>query len=403
MIQPILFFVLGFLCAGFIAMLVAPAFLRRASRLTQKRIEAASPLTLDEIQADKDRIRAEAAMAIRRLEMGGDAVREKNAAQSVEINRRGEEIKALIAERDAKAVTIGGLEAQLAAMTVDRGKRGEEARQLSERLIQVEAEKATLEKEFEQLSRLYEEASYASSGRQIELVARESEIETLSSDILHAKAQRKDAEARAQALAIETRSAGEALKAEQKRASVLNKKLESMMSALADRDEKLERLERDFARRHPVSGRESVAGQAVAAMLGGEAGLRPDPSDQSTSGNTATGGTEVEQALAKLSADRERLEERLTALARENRKLKADQVSTDSDAGAETARLREQMSELAADVVYLTAMLEGPASPITKVLDSADGRSEGPRPSLADRIKALQRAAHAPVPPASEK
>src|SRR5690606_23371707 len=109
---------------------------------------------------------------------------------------------------------------------------------------------------------------------------------------------------------------------------------------------------------------------------------QPDPGDQSSPDTAATGGAEVEQALAKLSADRERLEERLTALARENRKLKAEQASPDNDAGAETARLREQMSELAADVVYLTAMLEGPASPITKVLEGSDGRSEGPRPSL---------------------
>lgn len=402
MIQPTLFFVLGFLCAGSIALVVAPAFLRRAATLTRKRIEASSPLTLDEIQADKDRIRAEAAMSIRRLEMSGEAARDKGATQLVEINRRGEEIKALAAERDGQAATIGGLEAQLTAMTIDLGKRGEAVQRLSARLAEVEAEKASVESEFKQLGRLYEEASYASSSRQIELVARESEIETLSSDILHAKAQRKDAEARAQALAIETRNARETLKAERKRADAVNKKLESMMSALADRDEKLERLERDATRR-PVSGRESVAGQAVAAMLGGEAGLQPDPADQPALESAATGEMEGEQALAKLSADRERLEERLTALARENRKLKADRVSGDSDAGAETARLREQMSELAADVVYLTAMLEGPNSPIAKVLDSADGRSEGPRPSLADRIKALQKAAHPPIPPALEK
>lgn len=402
MIQPILFFTLGFLCAGFIAMLVAPAFLRRTARLTQRRIEASSPLTLEEIQADKDRIRAEAAMTIRRLEMSGEAAREKLATQLVEINRRREEIKALIAERDGKAVTIAEQETQSASMTVDLQKRREELQKLSERLAQVETEKSGLEKELEQLGRLYEEASFASSSRQIELVARENEIETLSSEILHVKAQRKDADARAQAMSLETRSAREALKLEKKRASDLDKKLERMMSTLADREDKLERLERNSVRQQASSASASVAGQAVAAMLGGEAGLQPNPDDEPTPA-VAMPDAEAEQTLAKLSADRERLERRLTVLARENRKLKAGREPGGSEATAVNTRLREQMSELAAEVVHLTALLDGPDSPIAKVLDSANGQESGSGPSLADRIRALQQAAQPSVPPASEK
>lgn len=402
MVQPILFFALGFLCAGFIAMVVAPAFWRRAVNLTRKRIEASSPLTLEEIQADKDRIRAEAAMSIRRLEMSGEAARDRLATQLVEINRRREEIKALIAERDGQVTAVAEQKAQLASMTAELQERGKELQKLSERLAQVEGEKAALEKELEQLGRLYEEASFASSSRQIELVARESEIETLASEILHVKAQRKDADARAQAMALETRSAREALKVEKKRASDLDKKLERMMSTLADRDEKLERMERNSARQHAGSTPTSVAGQAVAAMLGGEAGLQPDPDDKPAASG-AMSDADVEQALAKLSADRERLEQRLTVLARENRKLKAEYAPSGSEAAAVNAQLREQMSELAAEVVHLTALLDGPDSPITKALDSANGREKSSGSSLADRIRALQHAAHAPAPPASEK
>ena len=87
MVQSILFFALGFLCAGFLALMVAPAVWRRAVALTRKRVEASVPLTLAEIQADKDRIRAEYAMSTRRLEMSVKALREKAAEQLVEINR----------------------------------------------------------------------------------------------------------------------------------------------------------------------------------------------------------------------------------------------------------------------------------------------------------------------------
>ena len=49
MIQSTLFFILGFLCAAFLALLVGPAVWRRAVNLTTKRIEASMPLTLNEI------------------------------------------------------------------------------------------------------------------------------------------------------------------------------------------------------------------------------------------------------------------------------------------------------------------------------------------------------------------
>ncbi len=87
MLQSILFFVLGFLCSAFLALMVAPAIWRRAVVLTRKRIEAAVPLSVAEIQADKDRMRAELAMTIRRLEMNVQSLREKSAAQAIEISR----------------------------------------------------------------------------------------------------------------------------------------------------------------------------------------------------------------------------------------------------------------------------------------------------------------------------
>jgi hypothetical protein len=53
--------------------------------------------------------------------------------------------------------------------------------------------------------------------------------------------------------------------------------------------------------------------------------------------------------------------------------------------------LREQMNELAAEVVHLTAKLEGPASPIGKALAAPSDANPGKR-SLADRVRALQKA-----------
>ena len=103
MVQSVLFFALGFLCAGFLALIVAPAVWQRAVALTRRRIEASIPLTQAEIQADKDRVRAEYAMATRRLEMNVKALREKAAEQLVEINRGREALKPQPAGRRAGA------------------------------------------------------------------------------------------------------------------------------------------------------------------------------------------------------------------------------------------------------------------------------------------------------------
>jgi hypothetical protein len=62
----------------------------------------------------------------------------------------------------------------------------------------------------------------------------------------------------------------------------------------------------------------------------------------------------------------------------------------------ESAQLREQMADLAAEVVHLTGMRDGPSSPIAKALardesQPAAGEGRGRAASLADRVRALQK------------
>ena len=85
MIELLLYFALGFLCAAFLAALVAPAVWRRAVMLTRRRIEASVPLTLDEIRADKDSLKAEHAVIARRLEMDVKALKTKVSEQSIKL------------------------------------------------------------------------------------------------------------------------------------------------------------------------------------------------------------------------------------------------------------------------------------------------------------------------------
>ncbi|RUV56049.1 MULTISPECIES: hypothetical protein [unclassified Mesorhizobium] len=385
MVQSVLFFVLGFLCAGFVALMIAPAIWRRAVMLTRKRVEGSMPLTLAEIQAEKDRIRAEFAMSTRRLEMSVKSLREKAAEQLVEISRGREALKELALERKDKKQALSELEAK----GEDLRQREDQLQLVSDRLAQTEhaLEKRVLE--LKKLEHMYDDASFSSSSRQIELVARESELQRLADDISVLRGQRKEADRRQQESAAESKAARDALKAEKKRTGELDKKVERLLATLADREDKLDRREKEIARLRQKSKSESVENASAVRLVGvqgsqGDAAVKDDDDTQN--------------AIAKLDRDRERLEARLTELARENKKLKTELAAFEAsksedgdDARRASAALREQMSDLAAQVVALTATLDGPESPIAKVLAAPNQAGSGER-SLADRVRALQKA-----------
>jgi uncharacterized coiled-coil protein SlyX len=87
--------VLGFSIAGLIACVLAPAYRRRAARLATAELKRALPLTAAEIAADKDRIRADYAIRIHKLESNLEDLSVETARQLVEINRRDARISAL--------------------------------------------------------------------------------------------------------------------------------------------------------------------------------------------------------------------------------------------------------------------------------------------------------------------
>ncbi|MER8828048.1 hypothetical protein NKH73_16320 [Mesorhizobium sp. M0938] len=381
MVQSVLFFVLGFLCAGFLALMIAPAIWRRAVTLTRRRVEGSMPLTLAEIQAEKDRIRAEFAMSTRKLEMSVKSLREKTAEHLVEIGRGREALKELAVERKDKKQALSDLEAK----SKEFRQREDQFQLLSDRLAQTEhaLEKRALE--LKKLEHMYDDASFSSSSRQIELVARESELQKLADNISLLRGQRREAERRQQEIAAENKATQDALKAEKKKTGELDKKVERLLATLADREDKLGRCEREIARLREKSKSERAENASAVRLVAA----------QGSQANAAIKGDDIEKAIAKLDSDREQLEAKLMALARENKRLKTDLAASKSgegeDARRASAALREQMSDLAAQVVALTARLDGPESPIAKVLAAPREPGSGER-SLADRVRALQKA-----------
>lgn len=389
MIQSSLFFVLGFLAAGLIALLVAPAIWNRAVRLTKRRIEAKVPLTLSDIQADKDRMRAEFAISTRRLEITIKDQREKAAQQLLELNHRRNEAKSATDERDRLAKRLEELEATHAQMRKDFEERERQLALVADKLSATSEQLDEKTIELSKLELLFEDASLSSSSRQIELVARESDLDRLTDSLKKQRAERKELDKEIRETAAENRKLKEELRLERNRLDSLEQRTEALVATLSDREDRLERRERDLARLRERVGDED--GHVSAVM--------PAQDDPRATALEA----EIERLKQMLAAapvvteastdETARIEARLEAVREENRKLR-EQLTRLTNGEEAEAILRDQISDLAAKVVHLTALAEGPASPLHDLVAEQEADEEG-HVSLATRIRALQEAARA--------
>src|SRR5436190_11795906 len=112
MVEPIMYFAIGFLVSTLLGLAIVPLVHSRAVRLTTRRLEAATPLSMAEIQADKDQLRAEFAMSARRLEMSVDQLKAKTTGQLAELGKKSEAINRMKFELGEKNATIFQLEAR---------------------------------------------------------------------------------------------------------------------------------------------------------------------------------------------------------------------------------------------------------------------------------------------------
>jgi chromosome segregation ATPase len=116
MIEPIMFFAIGFLVASLFGLVIVPLVHNRAVRLTMRRLEAATPLSMAEIQADKDQLRAEFAMSTRRLELSVEQMKAKTTSQLAELGKKTDAINRLKLELGEKSAAIFSLEAREKAL-----------------------------------------------------------------------------------------------------------------------------------------------------------------------------------------------------------------------------------------------------------------------------------------------
>jgi myosin heavy subunit len=97
-IEAVMLVLLGFCIAALFVFLAAPFYSRRAARLATDELRRSMPLTESEIRADKDRLRAEFAITIHKLEAKAEQSALSAARHMVDLNRRDATISSLQGE-----------------------------------------------------------------------------------------------------------------------------------------------------------------------------------------------------------------------------------------------------------------------------------------------------------------
>src|SRR6476661_6226356 len=200
MIEPIMYFGIGFLVAALIGLVVVPLVHNRAVRLTMRRLEAATPLSMAEIHADKDQLRAEFAMSTRRLEMSLEESKLKNASQLAELGKKSDAINRLKIELGEKTATIFALEARDKALRDQL--RGTEEELAVKTTAMLDAQRAISQKDAElaRVNDALDERSHVAQAQKVDIIALSSQVETLrkrlteAGEELKAVKQRRDAE-----------------------------------------------------------------------------------------------------------------------------------------------------------------------------------------------------------------
>jgi hypothetical protein len=116
MVEVVMYMAIGFLLGGLVALIAIPLVHNRAVRLTMRRVEASLPQTMAEIQADEDLLRAEFAMAMRRLELDLEKLRDRNARLLAQVSKKTDLANRLLAERDEMKAETLELRTQLATL-----------------------------------------------------------------------------------------------------------------------------------------------------------------------------------------------------------------------------------------------------------------------------------------------
>lgn len=389
-------FLLGFLVSGLLTLLFLPAFWRRAVRLSTRRLETRMPLSLTEIVAERDQLRAVFATQQRQLEQKVEAMADSRARDLGELGRRAASIvglegvvaatKSELARTEADLVArtreLAASEAEIGALNqanwIATGMANNHAKALDElteehaRLAALADERRAtiaglgtrvsgLEMRIEDLSRRREAAENEIAFRDMELAKLAGERDALRVDLASETTRRESLLASAAEFSQQIARLEEALRAERRERARFETEAENAGRALAESTTNLAAVEANHARRleEPVSRLEAAR-------------------------------REIEDLRAEREALEGALEFARAELARGGARPQGSREVRADGASADAGELRESIREIGAEVARLVASLRAEAE------DNA--RAGAPSQPLSERVRELQARARRVAP-----
>src|SRR3984893_4723247 len=196
MVEPIMYGAIGFLIAGLLVIGFIPLVHARAERLTTRRLEALTPLSMAEIQAEKDQLRAEFAMSTRRLEMSVEQLKAKTTKQLTEIGRKSDAIGRLKLDLGEKPASLFALEAKEKQLSSELNAAQAELSTKERALAEAERALATTRAALSQVSVDQRENATTAETRRDGLLALRAKAEALKGQIESYDTETQELEAR---------------------------------------------------------------------------------------------------------------------------------------------------------------------------------------------------------------
>ncbi|MBC2774037.1 hypothetical protein H6M51_14330 [Rhizobium sp. AQ_MP] len=357
-------------------MLVAPAVHQRVVRYTENRLKATMPLSPQEIRAQKDMVRALYAAENARTQHELSREREKSIGLNLKNEALSSDAARLVTETKELKVQIEEMSTEAADLR-SRLRRGDvEITSLREMLKRVENAAAAKDVELENRAARMTRLLADMDTMRIEAMSRDTEIDNLKTRILGMRDEREELRRENKLLSKRAKDAELRLAQEEHKVIRLEDTLARDAADRADTGSLLDRRTRELRDvRAKLKTANAQLREAQRALR--EAGLAmPEmkdlamPEDEIANSNRATD-------TAALEID---IRQSQTALTERLLKAKA---STEDDA------LREELGDIAAKMIVLTAAREGEQSVIGDLVSSQPKTGEKSK-SLVDRVLAME-------------
>lgn len=425
MIETAMYVGLGFLAASLLGVFVASAVWRRAVRLTTQRVREELPVSLAQVKADRDQLRAEFAMSAKKLEISVDELRRKAQAQVVEIGRKNEELRLVLTEVRQRAETIRELEGRERGLRDDllraEGVIAETQRALAGAERKLADAAVTLTERETELSG----SQALADGRRIEIAALQTNVGRLEDQVSNFRRNLDVAESDRATKQVSLTKAEMAVAEARSRIAELEARLVGAETTARAQAEEVGHLQGKLAEQAGHLAGALSETERVASKLKALTDDR-DRLDAELARRTAEAEVRARSLLAELEtfrADKAFLEGKLSVETAERERLQAKLTVLESSAAeawdrerVENAMLRERINDVAAEITAMTAVLEGANSPTEQLLakidasvraDASLAQASGPpvgkgveedrQPTLADRVRALRARARAPA------